>query len=313
MVGGDFSGSGRTIYDPLSTRPDPDNPGGFIRDPFPGNVIPRDRLSPVGVNIASYLAEGGQGDVNASANVVDAADQFSFNLTHEITRRMSVSGTYMYYDSEEPSPLFIGGPYDPGNFLFFRRVHLVAANATHIPSDDSVVTLRYGYFSFDNAFTVPEFDVASLGFSQNFVSQVSQQIFPGIGFDEYPFGGAGGADETRHYSHSANGTWSKFVGSHTLKIGGDYRRIGSDMYTFDDPAGSFDFDRRFTLGPNPDVPDPGSGDGLADLLLGYPSFGAIGTASSQQRYIDYFSAFVHDDWRVSKQIGSCIRPVDSSS
>ena len=32
------------IYDPLTTRPDPARPGHFIRDPFPGNIIPRDRI-----------------------------------------------------------------------------------------------------------------------------------------------------------------------------------------------------------------------------------------------------------------------------
>ncbi len=33
------------IYDPLTTRPD--GSGGFIRDPFPGNVIPSNRISPI--------------------------------------------------------------------------------------------------------------------------------------------------------------------------------------------------------------------------------------------------------------------------
>ncbi|HEX8292553.1 MAG TPA: carboxypeptidase-like regulatory domain-containing protein, partial [Pyrinomonadaceae bacterium] len=42
---GNFSQSGVTIYDPLTTRPDPANPGRFIRDPFPGNIIPANRLS----------------------------------------------------------------------------------------------------------------------------------------------------------------------------------------------------------------------------------------------------------------------------
>ena len=32
------------IYDPLTTRPDPARPGHFVRDPFPGNIIPRDRI-----------------------------------------------------------------------------------------------------------------------------------------------------------------------------------------------------------------------------------------------------------------------------
>ncbi len=32
------------IYDPLSVRPDPARPGFFIRDPFPGNIIPQSRV-----------------------------------------------------------------------------------------------------------------------------------------------------------------------------------------------------------------------------------------------------------------------------
>src|SRR5687768_17781903 len=32
------------IYDPLTTRPDPTNPSRMIRDPFPNNIIPRDRI-----------------------------------------------------------------------------------------------------------------------------------------------------------------------------------------------------------------------------------------------------------------------------
>src|SRR5688572_24027508 len=32
------------IFDPLTTRPDPLRPGSVIRDPFPGNIIPKDRF-----------------------------------------------------------------------------------------------------------------------------------------------------------------------------------------------------------------------------------------------------------------------------
>ena len=33
------------IYDPLTTRPDPARPGHVIRDPFPNNIIPADRIT----------------------------------------------------------------------------------------------------------------------------------------------------------------------------------------------------------------------------------------------------------------------------
>ena len=55
-AGGDFSGSGTTIYDPLTAHPNlnfnpakpvsPSNPQ-ILRDPFPNNMIPANRLNPV--------------------------------------------------------------------------------------------------------------------------------------------------------------------------------------------------------------------------------------------------------------------------
>ena len=160
MARGDFSQFNRTIYDPLTTRPDPNNPGQFIRDPFPGNIIPADRIDPAGLQIASFLTGGPPGDSSASANVVDAAEQFSFNLTHDFTDRLATSGTYMYYHSDEPFPTFLGGPYDRANGLLHRRVHAIALNNTYLAGDDSVFTLRYGHFTFDSDFARPEFDVA---------------------------------------------------------------------------------------------------------------------------------------------------------
>ena len=43
-----------TIYDPLTTRPNP-NGTGFIRDPFPGNVIPADRINPIALAMLTQM------------------------------------------------------------------------------------------------------------------------------------------------------------------------------------------------------------------------------------------------------------------
>ena len=47
-------GSSITIYDPATTRPDPDNAGQFIRDPFPGNRIPAERISAMARAMMGY-------------------------------------------------------------------------------------------------------------------------------------------------------------------------------------------------------------------------------------------------------------------
>src|SRR5580765_4023282 len=51
---GDFSALPVTIYDPRTTRPNP-NGTGFVRDPFPGNVIPKDRISSISQYFQSFL------------------------------------------------------------------------------------------------------------------------------------------------------------------------------------------------------------------------------------------------------------------
>jgi len=51
---GDFSALPVIIYDPATTRPNP-NGTGFIRDPFPGNVIPADRISSISKYFQSFL------------------------------------------------------------------------------------------------------------------------------------------------------------------------------------------------------------------------------------------------------------------
>ena len=66
---GDFSnlrnsnGQPVIIYDPATTRPDPNNPGSFIRDPFPGNIIPSSRISAVGRALTQVLAVAQYGAV----------------------------------------------------------------------------------------------------------------------------------------------------------------------------------------------------------------------------------------------------------
>jgi len=48
------SGQMKVIYDPSTTRANPAQAGRFIRDPFPGNVIPTDRLDPVALKAQRY-------------------------------------------------------------------------------------------------------------------------------------------------------------------------------------------------------------------------------------------------------------------
>ena len=53
---GDFSALPVVIYDPRTTRPNP-NGTGFVRDPFPNNIIPLDRISQISRSFQSFLPD----------------------------------------------------------------------------------------------------------------------------------------------------------------------------------------------------------------------------------------------------------------
>ena len=52
---GNFQEEGRQIFDPLTTRVDPANSAGVIRDPFPNNIIPANRFNTVSAYFAKNL------------------------------------------------------------------------------------------------------------------------------------------------------------------------------------------------------------------------------------------------------------------
>ena len=51
---GNFAGI-NPIFDPMTLRADPNNPAVSIRDRFPGDVIPANRLEPIAVRLLTCI------------------------------------------------------------------------------------------------------------------------------------------------------------------------------------------------------------------------------------------------------------------
>ena len=172
---GDFSQSGVTIYDPLTYDPVTGN-----RQPFPGNVIPANRISQVARNSLPALPLPLSGKSRAAvAELIDKANQFTLKLDQRWSDKLTTTGMYAWYDSTEPEARFYGGalgenPADPGDGALFRTVHSIAVNNIWVPSNSSVWAFRYGYNSFVDDCVPAEFDPSSLGFSQGYLNTLSQ-------------------------------------------------------------------------------------------------------------------------------------------
>ncbi|MFA5907395.1 MAG: TonB-dependent receptor [Vicinamibacterales bacterium] len=319
---GDFSqttdSSGRlvVIYDPLTG-----DASGNGRTPFPGNVIPANRINSVGKAIAgSYPApksdvSNGSANYSTDAQVKDFAMMYTAKVDHRINDKISLSGFYLYNKTDEPCSNFWTpgehNPIDPNDYLLARRVQMVALNNTWLPSNNTVVTLRYGYTRFiDDDTLATEYDPSTLGFSSNYLNSLQVKKFPIVTATDYDSMGAIDPTPRNWYSWGANGAVSKLLGSHTVKVGVDYRTIGTKTQSFSGGAGVLNFDRYYTssnaLSNGTGGATP-SGNALASMLLGYPSGDSgnqsrIGLSTPFNAFVHYLGGYAQDDWRVGPKL-----------
>ena len=91
LRGGDFSATTIVVRDPLTGQP------------FPGNVIPADRLNPVALNIMGYYpvpTAAGPTGINNYTNQAKTddtkGDGFIGKIDHQVTQSWTASGSYVF-------------------------------------------------------------------------------------------------------------------------------------------------------------------------------------------------------------------------
>src|SRR5262245_24826222 len=317
---GDFSrttnaaGVPVVIYDPLT------------RLPFPGNVIPSGRFNPVAVAMLKYLPLPDSDVSNGSANYNRTSlienrwtQEYTGKVEHKFTDRVSLSGFYLYNRSNEPCANYFGSAdqkdpnraADPLDYLLKRRPQIVAINNTWVLSDSSVMALRFGWTTFpDNNTLTTDFSPSTLGFSQTYLNQITVQKFPQVRIRGYDNEGRTlGAIEPTDIlwkSVGANGSFSKFVGTHTFKFGGDFRKAGVDTLIPGNGAGFFDFEKDTTSSDGLTTGNVLNGNSFASFLLGFPS----GSSARQSQitlttplnvFSYYYGGYAQDDWRINSK------------
>ena len=101
-----------------------------------------------------------------------------------------------------------------------------------------------------------------------------------------------------------NGSYSKFIGTHTFKMGADYRKIGVDLLNPGSSTGTFQFDKEFTSSTGLNNNSTTEGNAIASLLLGYPTADSARQSTMTLTtplniYTNYFGGYWQDDWRVN--------------
>jgi len=318
---GDFSqtrtSSGQliTVYDPLTTRPNP--AGGFIRDPFPGNVIPVDRID----SIAKAILEHYPNPTN---------DQTTQNFVQERSRTSTVMpvvarvdhrigsqrmfGSFRQSNGEDSSPTVSVAFPDPGtNGEFGTRANDRLSSVlsdTVVFRSNIVAEIRFGYTR--NHFTTTPatlgLDFATLGIGTAdpaLKAHSALAMFPRIevggGIDSLGMNRAGLIDDlegTRELQ--AHLTWVH--GTHTVKSGVQLARMQFDVFRPEYPSGQYVFGPAFTQGPNPAVASTTAGFGFATFLLGAPTGGQITGDPRFHASQAYVAPYVQDDWKIADDV-----------
>jgi hypothetical protein len=139
---GDFSqtrnaaGAPITIYDPNTTVA---QGSGYIRSPFPGNVIPTSMINPVSANIIKYspLADTSLGGVSGANNyflsgaTVANSDQIDSKFDENINDRNRFFVRYSYKNLAQPAN------------RFFPAAQQVAEGTTSTPQVTTAVAIDY--------------------------------------------------------------------------------------------------------------------------------------------------------------------------
>ena len=306
---GNFSGLTRNgapfyIKNPFATGTCSSTAGGAAC--FPGNIIPANMLNSVGVKLASYFptpntqVDNGQSNFSMTDLLPNTANQFTTKVDQHFNDAVALTGFFLRQQTHEansnynPVNDFVGSSYQ-----LDRVIKTVVVNNTYVLNASTVLTLRGGYNHFDDNYNLNDrsgnplnFNVSQLGWPASLTSQMADtQRFPTMTITGYKSSGWTNRQANGYYQYGGNGTLSKLSGSHSMKAGGDYRRIGTTSANYGASTGTFTFSGGYT------------GNSLADLLLGYPQpTSNIPLNTNLDGYVNYFSGYVQDDWRVNDRL-----------
>ena len=316
---GDFSAllsQGIIIYDPLTAVRRAD--GRVERQPFPGNIIPANRISAIAKEILKYYPLPNQaGSATGLNNFITGnprGDDFysmNYRVDHVLTDRQRVFVRYSRNNRVEHRGNWTGdvnGIRPTGNFLY--RIN-DAVNVDHVwtMSNASLLNVRASWSRFQEPSIRQHqgiFDPASLGFPPAATQYFGdKKYFPSINFDDNSFADLGDsfAGGTTEIIYSLQPTWTLTRGRHSFRSGADMRVYREESFPSVHAAGQYNLARGSVLTRQLDnSPQAAIGQDLAALLLGYPSGGTIDRSATRFNQVLYGGVFVQDDWKITNKL-----------
>jgi hypothetical protein len=315
------------IYDPLTTRPDPARPGHFIRDPFPGNRIPADRIrnpmykfyadrmplpnndptDPTREPLFNYLATG-------MPNTVDYRswnNRFDYQMSprHRFFFRWLKSsfleGAQDYTYETELGLM---------NWDEKRPAYTAAADWTFAINPTTIfnVTANTNYFLVQNQrLGTRKYKPSDVGLPAYMDEKCGDScvlpriVFPGMtAWSGDMVMGVQVDPGQKGRQQGLNANLTKIMGSHSLRGGVDFRQhFRTQLQRGGLTSGNFTFANNFVR-KDEDGFTPAGTLGLtwATFMLGMPTGMSVDTNDTYALMSPYYGWFVQDTWRATRTL-----------
>jgi hypothetical protein len=316
---GDFSAllavknPGPTIlYDPASAVL---NGSTINRTAFAGNTIPANQISPIvsrylslfpDPNVTAGVRDDGQNNFGSNAPSVDGytneLGRLDYNISQSHRTYFNVRHTDYYQSKNDYFHNIATGSNLSRNNWGATLDHVYMINPTN------VLNVRFNFTRMFEDHSSPSagFDPATYGFPTYMGANSQYLQLPSLTFattqtNIQTVGFGTNANLLPSQSLQMFGNLMMIRGQHSIKVGGDARQYRLNYRAFGNSAGSFSFNgNSWVRQASNSSSTVTMGQDFAQFLLGLPVSGTYDLNASAMYYAYYGSAFVHDDWRVSR-------------
>ena len=291
--------------------------GVYVRQPFPGNVIPASRISVVGRNLVNLYPAPNFNPTSLSQNFLRPDNVGKYRYEQPIARWDHVIG-----DNDRMSTMFTfqdgsefrnSNGFDPpaqnGNMPgTVRRDINGVLSYDRMLSPTKLMHLQASYNRFVENFpnvSDPSFTWDKLGIKNiPLVPTYPTKLPPNVSVSGYSgILGSQYLNESSRQQLNFQANLSQTTGRHSMKYGFEWAQLIHHNRSAGNASGAWSFDTVWSRQHSGRrQPSPLDGNGVADLLLGHMNSANIPFNDSNLRRQPYVGWFFQDDWKVSTKL-----------
>ncbi len=300
------------IFDPATTVANPrfnpalaesaTNPR-TIRQPFAGNQIPSQRLSPTALALIAAQqplpnASSGNNNLIAPAGAILENNQTSVRIDHQFSQSDSIYGRFAYQNNARFNKGVL--PYTTKNLVGNGRVF--NSSWTHVFSPTLINEFRLGYVRGVYGESIDEIDPVQFG-----INNTGLQTLPGItltGNVPAAYGGFSASIlQTVQNTYQLSNNLSMVRGNHSFKFGfkGDHNRFKNGELG-NGSNGVLTFSGLYTKASSASQVGSNNINSIADFLLGVAQTSSRATPSIANVRNTPWAVYFQDDWKFSRRI-----------